>query len=46
MALPPNLNQEELSEAALAIFGLTAFRVVTQVPRYAVPGFVMTERGG
>ena len=26
MALPPNLNQEKLSEAALAILGLTAFR--------------------
>ena len=25
MALPPNLNQEKLSEAALAILGLTAF---------------------
>ena len=26
MPLPPNLNQEKLSEAALAILGLTAFR--------------------
>ena len=26
MALPPSLNQEKLSEAALAILGLTAFR--------------------
>jgi hypothetical protein len=26
MALPPNLNQEKLSETALAILGLTAFR--------------------
>jgi len=26
MALLPNLNQEKLSEAALAILGLTAFR--------------------
>ena len=26
MALPPNLNQEKLSEDALAILGLTAFR--------------------
>lgn len=25
MPLPPNLNQEKLSEAALAILGLTAF---------------------
>jgi Domain of unknown function (DUF6429) len=26
MALPPNLNHDKLSEAALAILGLTAFR--------------------
>jgi hypothetical protein len=26
MALSPNLNQDKLSEAALAILGLTAFR--------------------
>jgi hypothetical protein len=26
MALPQNLNQDKLSEAALAILGLTAFR--------------------
>jgi hypothetical protein len=26
MALPPNLNQTKLSEAALAILGLSAFR--------------------
>ena len=26
MALPPNLNRDKLSEAALAILGLTAFR--------------------
>jgi hypothetical protein len=26
MALPPNLNQEKLSEAALAILGLTTFK--------------------
>jgi hypothetical protein len=26
MTLPPNLDQERLSEAALAILGLTAFR--------------------
>jgi hypothetical protein len=26
MALPPNLNQDKLSEAALAILGLTAVR--------------------
>jgi hypothetical protein len=26
MALPPNVNQDALSEAALAILGLTAFR--------------------
>jgi hypothetical protein len=25
MALPPNLNEEKLSKAALAILGLTAF---------------------
>lgn len=26
MALPPNINQDKLSEAALALLGLTAFR--------------------